>query len=102
MENVVDIARVRPSHDVLKLIPAKTARAIGALPLAAEAGKVVVCLADCTDFAAIERVEALFPGRPSSSPRRTIRNCSAAHCARTTPTRRQAASWSARRASSPT
>ena len=63
MENVVDIARVRPSHDVLKLIPAKTARAIGALPLAAEAGKVVVCLADCTDFAAIERVEALFPGR---------------------------------------
>ena len=34
MENVVDIARVRPSHDVLKLIPAKTARAIGALPLA--------------------------------------------------------------------
>ena len=60
MNATVDIARVRPSHDVLRQIPAKTARAIGALPLAVEPGKMVVCLADCTDFAAIERVEALF------------------------------------------
>ena len=63
MNATVDIARVRPSHDVLRQIPAKTARAIGALPLAVEPGKVVVCLADCTDFAAIERVEALFQDR---------------------------------------
>ena len=63
MNATVDIARVRPSHDVLRQIPAKTARAIGALPLAVEPGKMVVCLADCTDFAAIERVEALFQDR---------------------------------------
>lgn len=63
MNATVDIARVRPSHDVLRQIPAKTARAIGALPLAVEPGKIVVCLADCTDFAAIERVEALFQDR---------------------------------------
>ncbi len=63
MATVIDIARVRPSHEVLKVLPSKTARAIGALPLAVEDGKAVVCLADMTDFDAMERVESLFPGR---------------------------------------
>ena len=63
MNVLVDIARVRPSHDVLKLLPAKVARAIGALPLAVEDGTLVVCLADKTDFNAIERVESLMPDR---------------------------------------
>ncbi|MGN0832246.1 MAG: GspE/PulE family protein [Kiritimatiellia bacterium] len=63
MNAAVDTSRVRPSHAVLKLLPAKTARAIGALPLASEGDVVTVCLADATDFAAVERVEALLPGR---------------------------------------
>ena len=63
MAGTIDTTRIRPSHDVLKLLPAKTARAIGALPLAVEDGTLVVCLADKTDFNAIERVEALLPDR---------------------------------------
>ena len=63
MARTIDTTRIRPSHDVLKLLPAKTARAIGALPLALEDGTLVVCLADKTDFNAIERVEALLPDR---------------------------------------
>lgn len=63
MNRVIDTSRVRPSHDVLGLIPAKIARAAGALPLSVEDGKVVVCLADRTDFAAVERVEAALSGR---------------------------------------
>ena len=63
MNAPVDTSRVRPSHAVLKLLPAKTARAIGALPLSSEGDTVKVCLADATDFSAVERVEALLPGR---------------------------------------
>ncbi len=63
MKSPVDTSRVRPSHEILGLLPAKTARAIGALPLAVEDGMPVVCLADKTDFNAIERVEALLPDR---------------------------------------
>ncbi len=58
---MIDTTRIRPSHDVLRLLPSKTARAIGALPLSVENDVVVVCLADKTDFNAIERVEALMP-----------------------------------------
>ena len=61
MNRTVDTTRIRPSHAVLKLLPAKTARAIGALPLSAEDGTVTVCLEDVTDFAAVERVESLLP-----------------------------------------
>lgn len=61
MSATVDTSRVRPSHAVLSLLPAKAARAIGALPLSVEGANVTVCLADATDFAAIERVEALLP-----------------------------------------
>lgn len=63
MSATVDTSRIRPSHAVLRLLPAKTARAIGALPLSVEGANVTVCLADATDFAAIERVEALLPGK---------------------------------------
>lgn len=58
---MIDTRRVRPAHAVLGLLPSKTARAIGALPLSVEDGVVVVCLADKTDFNAIERVESLLP-----------------------------------------
>jgi len=60
MSASIDTSRIRPSHAVLKLLPARTARAIGALPLSVEDGKVTVCLADATDFSAVERVEALL------------------------------------------
>ena len=63
MNGLIDTSRIRPSHDVLRLLPAKMARAVGALPLAVEDGMPVVCLADKTDFNAIERVEALLPDR---------------------------------------
>ncbi len=60
-ERLIDTRRVRPSHDVLSLLPSKTARAIGAMPLSKEGGTVVVCLADKTDFGAMERVASLLP-----------------------------------------
>ncbi len=63
MSAQVDTSRVRPSHAVLSLLPAKTARAIGALPLSVDGDEVTVCLADATDFAATGRVEALLAGR---------------------------------------
>lgn len=62
MSAPVDTSRVRPAHAVLSLLPAKIARAIGVLPLSIDGGSVTVCLADATDFSAIERVEALLAG----------------------------------------
>ena len=63
MSAMVDTSRVRPSHAVLGLLPSKTAHAIGALPLSDDGGRVTVCLADATDFSAVERVESLLRGR---------------------------------------
>lgn len=63
MKSPVDTSRVHPSLDVARLIPAKAARAAGALPLAVEDGTLVVCLADTTDFAAMERVESVVGDR---------------------------------------
>ncbi len=63
MNASVDTSRVRPSHAVLGLLPAKTAVAIGALPLSVDGNRVTVCLADATDFSAVERVESLLEGR---------------------------------------
>lgn len=63
MKSPVDISRVRPSHDILALIPAKAARAVGVLPLAVEGDVLVVCLADAADIAAMERVESIVAPR---------------------------------------
>ena len=60
MKSPVDTRRVRPGYEILAKIPARVARAVRALPLALEGGTLVVCLADKTDFAAIERIESLL------------------------------------------
>lgn len=63
MKSPVDTTRIRPAYDVLKLLPPKVARSAGALPLAIENGAIVVCLADKSDFNAIERVETALGGK---------------------------------------
>ena len=60
MKSPIDTRRVRPSYEILAKIPARVARAVRALPVALEGGTLVVCLADKTDFAAIERIESLL------------------------------------------
>lgn len=63
MNATIDVSRVRLSYETLRLIPARLARATGALPLSLEGDVLAVCLADATDFAARERLEAFFPGK---------------------------------------
>ncbi len=59
----LDVARVRPPQAALALLNARSARGLGALPVAlAPDGTVTVCVADGTDFALRDRVERLLAG----------------------------------------
>lgn len=60
----VDLNRIRPPQAVLDLLPARSARSLGALPLSVgDDGTLTVCVADRTDPAVWDRLERLLRER---------------------------------------
>lgn len=57
----IDASRILPSHAALSLLPPKTARALGVLPVSLTGTQVTLCISDVTDYALRDKVEHLLP-----------------------------------------